>query len=431
MLGTYQEASPVNCCCWPIRTMARTLLLVTGIVLSLVLLSGCDTESYSEGLRYPTRTDPIVSGTPPLEATPEAPDTPGQMPLTSLADLADLKHPLNQEPGLENKILSPAKLSAEQRGKLETLLEKAFGTPANPKVAGIDTAAVSLLKLDEATLAEGSRLYRRHCLHCHGLTGDGRGPTAPWVNPHPRDYRQGVFKFTSTKLDLGVRKARRDDLLRTLRQGIEGTSMPSFVLLHDNELEALVSYVIHLSLRGEVEYETLKTILTVGLEGTIDEAVQQRLTVFGQRWVDNEQPENHIAPDPYPYDRSNTEQMRASARRGWNLFKLKTDAGCIGCHEDYGRKLKFTIDSWGTLVRRTDLTLGIYRGGRRPIDLYWRVHSGINGSFMPSFGNVLVPDEKQKAKGHPLWDMVNFLQVLPYPRMREQYGIDIDEKLPD
>src|SRR5207249_3956747 len=159
--------------------------------------------------------------------------------------------------------------------------------------------------------------------------------------------------------------------------------------------------------------------------------VQQRLTVFGQRWVDNEQPENHIAPDPYPYDRSNTEQMRASARRGWNLFKLKTDAGCIGCHEDYGRKLKFTIDSWGTLVRRTDLTLGIYRGGRRPIDLYWRVHSGINGSFMPSFGNVLVPDEKQKAKEHPLWDMVNFLQVLPYPRMREEYGIDIDEKLPD
>src|SRR5207245_3942450 len=120
-----------------------------------------------------------------------------------------------KEPGLENKILSPAKVSAEQRRKLEDLLEKAFGTPAHPKVEGIETGAIALLKLDQSTLAEGSVLYRRHCLHCHGLTGDGRGPTAPWVNPHPRDYRQGAFKFTSAKLDLGVRKGRRDQLLGT------------------------------------------------------------------------------------------------------------------------------------------------------------------------------------------------------------------------
>ena len=39
------------------------------------------------------------------------------------------------------------------------------------------------------TLAEGSKLYRQHCLHCHGLEGNGRGPTGYWVNPPPRDYR--------------------------------------------------------------------------------------------------------------------------------------------------------------------------------------------------------------------------------------------------
>ena len=43
----------------------------------------------------------------------------------------------------------------------------------------------------------GSKHFRLHCLHCHGLTGDGRGPSGKWLNPHPRDYRQGLFKFQS------------------------------------------------------------------------------------------------------------------------------------------------------------------------------------------------------------------------------------------
>src|ERR671935_235750 len=74
----------------------------------------------------------------------------------------------------------------------------------------------------EETLAHGSRVYRVHCLQCHGVTGDGRGPTAAWVNPHPRDYRQGIFKFQSRDQteDKGygtVRKPAKEDLVRTLR----------------------------------------------------------------------------------------------------------------------------------------------------------------------------------------------------------------------
>ncbi len=44
----------------------------------------------------------------------------------------------------------------------------------------------------------GYALYRRHCLHCHGVSGAGDGPTAPFLYPRPRDYRKGLFKFTST-----------------------------------------------------------------------------------------------------------------------------------------------------------------------------------------------------------------------------------------
>src|SRR5207237_5902064 len=133
------------------------------------------------------------------------------------------------------------------------VLEESFGRPASPKV---DVEDADAHRLDEPTLAAGSKLYRRHCLHCHGLNGDGRGPTAPWVNPHPRDYRLGKFKFTSSTVKAGDRKARREDLLRTLKQGIEGTSMPSFALLDEQkELQPLISYVIHLSLRGQVEMD--------------------------------------------------------------------------------------------------------------------------------------------------------------------------------
>jgi hypothetical protein len=39
----------------------------------------------------------------------------------------------------------------------------------------------------------------------------------------------------------------------------------------------------------------------------------------------------------------------------------------------------------------------------------------------------LRPTPEEKAKNiDPLWDLVNFLQVLPYPRMREKYGIQIN-----
>ena len=46
--------------------------------------------------------------------------------------------------------------------------------------------------------AGGYAIYRKNCLHCHGVSGAGDGPTAPFLYPIPRDYRKGIFKFTST-----------------------------------------------------------------------------------------------------------------------------------------------------------------------------------------------------------------------------------------
>ncbi len=311
-------------------------------------------------------------------------------------------------------------------------MARIFGTPAHPQAEISGETAESLaklrqeLQLDEATLTRGSALYRHQCLHCHGLTGDGRGATAPWVNPHPRDYRLGRFKFTSSNQPEGSRKPRREDLVRTIREGIEGSSMPSFRLLPDKDIEALASYVAHLSLRGQVEYQVIKTALSPeGLDQSVDATVAEFLGQAVGEWLAAQEPKTLIQPGPYPNTVSEQE-IRESVQRGFELFIRKEPegnkkaAGWLGCHPDFGRRTPYKYDVWGTIVRPVDLTTGVYRGGRRPIDLYWRIHSGINGVTMPA--------SKDNLDAKEIWDLVNFLQVLPYPRMLDKYGIRLESE---
>jgi hypothetical protein len=100
----------------------------------------------------------------------------------------------------------------------------------------------------------------------------------------------------------------------------------------------------------------------------------------------------------------------------------------VSCHLDYGRLAKFKFDDWGTLTRPANLFTGVYRGGRRPIDLYWRLHSGINGSGMNRFADVLIADKSANNSvltEDRLWDLVNFVQALPYPQMRKGLPVPI------
>ncbi|MBC8116040.1 MAG: cytochrome c, partial [Candidatus Saccharimonas sp.] len=102
-------------------------------------------------------------------------------------------------------------------------------------------------------LQQGRAVYMKNCMHCHGVSGDGAGPTAEYLYPRPRDYRLGVFKFTST---LAAEKVSRDDLHRIVKYGIPGTYMPSFLLLGEAETKSVVEYVRWLSVRGEFEKRT-------------------------------------------------------------------------------------------------------------------------------------------------------------------------------
>src|SRR3972149_4654513 len=97
----------------------------------------------------------------------------------------------------------PRSLTQDQIETIAGTMEKLFGTPDQPAVAhGVDLN-IDLLKMAAGPIGsdEDDRpwgLYRKHCVSCHGLAGDGAGPNATGLNPYPRDFRYGVFKYAST-----------------------------------------------------------------------------------------------------------------------------------------------------------------------------------------------------------------------------------------
>ncbi len=143
------------------------------------------------------------------------------------------------------------------------LAQTMFGTPDDPQTtqAGnrgrrsfIDRQNGSAERASGPAEMEGRGLFRKHCVVCHGVTGNGRGPTAAVQVPYPRDYRMGVFKFKSTPRDV---KPTRDDLAKLIRGGIAGTAMKPIPGLTEEDIQSLVDYVIYLSWRGELERTVL------------------------------------------------------------------------------------------------------------------------------------------------------------------------------
>lgn len=293
-----------------------------------------------------------------------------------------------------------------------------------------------LISIDPgAHLKFGRRVYAQHCQHCHGVGGDGNGPTAWSMNPKPRDFRLGEFKFTSTQAG---RKASRDDLVRTLDHGIPGTYMPSFKLLGDEQTRAVVEYVRWLSMRGELEKE-LVTVLELDFSNEVaadydDPAelseefleyaeedfaydVEDAAIFMVEKWDAGESSSAVVTPST-PRPAANAE----SVARGRALY-LASATKCAGCHGESGigvtqDTLKYQADpdggylaergyydSWGNPIQPRNLLTGVFRGGRRPIDVFRRLHAGIKGTPMPGFGTSLTEEQ--------IWDLVNYILALP------------------
>ncbi len=312
----------------------------------------------------------------------------------------------------------------------------------------------------------GRNYYMQHCQHCHGVSGDGNGPTARFLNPLPRDYRLGKFKFKSTH---GPMMPSRNDLKHILEQGIPGTYMPSFVLLGDEKLELIVDYVRWLSIRGNMEIRMAQELATLfATEKDVAQALLDDETKklkrsdviadvkksmdtefpgiidniaaeLAEAWTTADLPESAVVPTrkrklPTPKSIDNGKKLFLSQVEG-----KKTE--CTKCHGLMGRgdgsqteeflvikdsnpEQKYEVvglhDDWGHPIRPRDLTRGIYRGGRRPIDIYRRVHEGIPGTPMSGFASVLKPEE--------IWDVVNYVLSIPFDGKQSAYPTELNEE---
>jgi len=326
---------------------------------------------------------------------------------------------------------------AQARQTIASVLEALFGNPDEPYVmpeTGLDAGKIRLASGPVRHDASGTTggLYRQHCAHCHGISGDGAGPTAAFLNPYPRDYRQGKFKFKSTERNA---KPTDDDLKRILMDGIPGTAMPSFRLLPEDELAALVEYVKYLSIRGETElmlgfmlYDNEEEI-----EPVREEVVGQFLMPVVDFW--NNAESEVVTPADPPSMETPAERSVVLAQGREIFFGAK--AQCIKCHgptalgdglaqQDYDdwNKLKKDNPDYQWLLpiqaaQPRNLRLGIYRFGRRPVDMYRRVYAGINGTPMPNMGQS--PSNPNGLTSDEIWSVVEYVRSLPYePASRPQ-----------
>jgi mono/diheme cytochrome c family protein len=427
--------------------------------------------------RYTPRTDLIVLNIP--EGAPTRWYTPGYPPTRSarlFPNTPDRDLALELRKQFGKNVLDPLRFDPDlwmpsQADRVTRLVDAHFGTPAAPTVRVTDwgtlvaTATVRVepddsfgkimknaqkqlksleydalnqdwaaanaakieLKLDDATLARGSVVYRRWCMQCHGPSGAGEVSHAVENGPMPRDYRQGVFKYTTAFPPTNIKKkgrgavgkARRTDLLRVVYNGIDGTIMPAFPTLTNAELEDVVSYVIHLSIRGETELTAMAKMIKpdetdpifTGLE--IDWLLMKSELNVLVNWRLAEKNPIPIPPEPFT---SEPERLK-SAVRGFKLYN-SAEFGCGSCHANYGRAPQLKWDAWGTIVQPRNFLPGVYRGGHRGEDLYARIYGGIGPSGMTAFHDRVTT----ASPGTPdkIWDIVHFLQALSDARDRKR-----------
>jgi mono/diheme cytochrome c family protein len=377
-------------------------------------------------------------------------------------------------------------IAPENQLAIANILDAMFGTPNEPFALPETGLNQRLLKMasgpvwsDQAGGKHG--LYRRHCAHCHGISGDGHGPTASILDPYPRDYRPGIFKFKGT---YSAAQPTTEDLKRVVHDGIPGTAMPSFAILPPDEQEALVEYVKYLSIRGMTE-RALEDYVGENLNpgDKFDPAqnaelrtliTEQLLKPIVESWQGAKEqvmaPEDEVAKS---LENRTPAQVAESVNNGRELF-YGSKANCVKCHgptalgdgqqddyDDWSKAnlefIKATNDKIGEiktlhedlgkaqgedvqkikdqliaaqkeLTDRQELISGmlpprhaiprnlrdgVYRGGRRPLDLFWRIAAGIRGMPMPGIGPS-APGAQGTLTQQEIWQIVDYVQSLPF-----------------
>jgi cytochrome c oxidase cbb3-type subunit 1 len=214
----------------------------------------------------------------------------------------------------------------------------------------------------------GEAVYLRRCVGCHGVKGDGNGVAAAFLNPKPRNFTKGIFKFHSTT-GSDTELPSDQDLYITLSHGLWGTAMPPWYELTVQERLAVIQYI--------------KT--------------------FSDRWIKEQPGPALVIPAEPPVTLASITQGKANY----------ASAGCVVCHGDVGLGNGVTaallVDPWGNPIRPANFTLpagtpGGVKLGHDGTHLFKTISLGIGGGPMPPFAGTLTPPQ--------IWDLVHYVQSL-------------------
>ena len=211
-------------------------------------------------------------------------------------------------------------------------------------------------------LKAGKFIYTRACVTCHGPEGRGDGLAAALLDPRPRDFTAGKFKFRTTPSGA---IPTLDDLARTVTHGLNDTAMDQWSELSTKDRRAVLLYVMSFSERFKTETAT---------------------------------------PIPIPPAPPFTME---SVQRG---AKWYTEIECNKCHGTEGRgdgpSAAEQKDDWGRPIRPADLTQGHrFKRGATPQDIYLTLYTGLTGTSMASFADTLPKKEDE-------WDLVSYVYYL-------------------
>jgi cytochrome c oxidase cbb3-type subunit I/II len=254
-----------------------------------------------------------------------------------------------------------------------TISNRSMVYGASPFIQGI---------AEQEFLVHGKAAYEKRCIGCHGIKGDGKGEAAVLLDPKPRDFTSGIYKFRSSPLGS---LPSDQDLMQILSKGVLGTSMPSFADVPEKERFTIIQYI--------------KT--------------------FSPLWKD---PANHqaaIVGAPMPMDDFRKPDLFLKRVEKGRVIFLEA---CIICHgkngEGNGPGAADLINEWNEKIVPGNLTKTYIKSGKSVKDIYLRILTGVGGTPMPAFKDTYTDDQ--------LWDVAAWVLYL-----RGVYnGVYDSQKLP-